>query len=140
MEEPLARLVALEPTTFPVLSVYLNTHPDHHSITATEIDWENNRSRNTKDNLELTRTSWENRGDEHRLDFDDSNDSQSCSRAWEPGAGARAENLDSFGSHSVALNGRHGTVFVIRRRTVIDNLERRGLTNLIDADLRYSHC
>ena len=26
IEEPLARLVAFEPTTFPVLSVYLNTH------------------------------------------------------------------------------------------------------------------
>jgi peptide subunit release factor 1 (eRF1) len=30
MEEPLARLVAFEPTTFPVLSVYLNTQPDQH--------------------------------------------------------------------------------------------------------------
>ena len=30
MEEPLARLVAFEPTTFPVLSVYLNTQPDRH--------------------------------------------------------------------------------------------------------------
>lgn len=79
------------------------------------------------------------RGDERRLDFDDTNDNQPCSRAWEPGAGARTENLDSFGRHSVALNSRHGTVFVIRRRGVIDNLERRGLTNLIDADLRYTH-
>jgi peptide subunit release factor 1 (eRF1) len=30
MEEPLARLVAFQPTTFPVLSVYLNTQPDEH--------------------------------------------------------------------------------------------------------------
>jgi peptide subunit release factor 1 (eRF1) len=30
MEEPLSRLVAFEPTTFPVLSVYLNTQPDQH--------------------------------------------------------------------------------------------------------------
>ena len=30
MEEPLARLMAFEPTTFPVLSVYLNTQPDQH--------------------------------------------------------------------------------------------------------------
>lgn len=30
MEEPLARLVAFEPTTFPVLSVYLNLQPDRH--------------------------------------------------------------------------------------------------------------
>ena len=30
MEEPLARLVAFEPTTLPVLSVYLNTQPDQH--------------------------------------------------------------------------------------------------------------
>ena len=30
MEEPLARLVAFEPTTFPVLSVYLNTQADQH--------------------------------------------------------------------------------------------------------------
>jgi peptide subunit release factor 1 (eRF1) len=30
IEEPLARLVAFEPTTFPVLSVYLNTQPDSH--------------------------------------------------------------------------------------------------------------
>ena len=34
MEEPLARLVAFEPTTFPVLSVYLNTQPDQHGRTA----------------------------------------------------------------------------------------------------------
>jgi peptide subunit release factor 1 (eRF1) len=33
MEEPLARLVAFEPTTFPVLSVYLNTQPDRHGHT-----------------------------------------------------------------------------------------------------------
>jgi len=33
MEEPLARLVAFEPTTFPVLSVYLNTQPDEHGRT-----------------------------------------------------------------------------------------------------------
>ena len=30
IEEPLARLVAFEPTTLPVLSVYLNTQPDEH--------------------------------------------------------------------------------------------------------------
>jgi hypothetical protein len=30
MEEPLARLVAYEPTTLPVVSVYLNTQPDQH--------------------------------------------------------------------------------------------------------------
>jgi peptide subunit release factor 1 (eRF1) len=30
IDEPLARLVAFEPTTFPVLSVYLNTQPDQH--------------------------------------------------------------------------------------------------------------
>jgi peptide subunit release factor 1 (eRF1) len=30
IEEPLARLLAFEPTTFPVLSVYLNTQPDRH--------------------------------------------------------------------------------------------------------------
>jgi peptide subunit release factor 1 (eRF1) len=30
IEEPLARLVAFEPTTLPVLSVYLNTQPDQH--------------------------------------------------------------------------------------------------------------
>ena len=30
MEEPLARLVAFEPTTYPVLSVFLNTQPDRH--------------------------------------------------------------------------------------------------------------
>ena len=34
MEEPLARLVAFEPTTFPVLSVYLNTQSDGHGRTA----------------------------------------------------------------------------------------------------------
>jgi hypothetical protein len=33
MEEPLARLVAFEPTTFPVLSIYLNTQPDQHGRT-----------------------------------------------------------------------------------------------------------
>jgi peptide subunit release factor 1 (eRF1) len=33
IEEPLARLVAFEPTTFPVLSVYLNNQPDHHGRT-----------------------------------------------------------------------------------------------------------
>src|ERR1017187_7513486 len=33
MEEPLARLVAFAPTTFPVLSVYLNTQPDQHGRT-----------------------------------------------------------------------------------------------------------
>jgi peptide subunit release factor 1 (eRF1) len=30
LEEPLARLVAFEPTTFPVLSIYLNVEPDQH--------------------------------------------------------------------------------------------------------------
>jgi peptide subunit release factor 1 (eRF1) len=33
IEEPLARLVSFEPTTFPVLSVYLNTQPDQHGRT-----------------------------------------------------------------------------------------------------------
>jgi len=33
LDEPLARLVAFEPTTFPVLSVYLNTQPDQHGRT-----------------------------------------------------------------------------------------------------------
>jgi peptide subunit release factor 1 (eRF1) len=33
MEEPLARLVAYEPTTLPVVSVYLNTQPDQHGRT-----------------------------------------------------------------------------------------------------------
>src|ERR1700691_1703129 len=33
IEEPLARLVAFEPTIFPVLSVYLNTQPDQHGRT-----------------------------------------------------------------------------------------------------------
>ena len=33
MEEPLARLVAFEPTMLPVLSVYLNTQPDQHGRT-----------------------------------------------------------------------------------------------------------
>ena len=33
IEEPLARLVAFEPTTFPVLSVYLNTQPGQHGRT-----------------------------------------------------------------------------------------------------------
>src|ERR1039457_7090679 len=33
MEEPLARLVAFEPTSFPVLSIYLNTQPDQHGRT-----------------------------------------------------------------------------------------------------------
>jgi peptide subunit release factor 1 (eRF1) len=33
IEEPLARLVAFEPTTLPVLSVYLNTQPDGHGRT-----------------------------------------------------------------------------------------------------------
>ena len=33
MDEPLARLVAFELTTFPVLSVYLNTQPDQHGRT-----------------------------------------------------------------------------------------------------------
>src|SRR6202453_4405112 len=30
LDEPLERLVAFEPTTLPVLSVYLNTQPDQH--------------------------------------------------------------------------------------------------------------
>jgi peptide subunit release factor 1 (eRF1) len=34
MEEPLARLVAFEPTTLPVVSVYLNTQPDQHGRTS----------------------------------------------------------------------------------------------------------
>ena len=33
IEGPLARLVAFQPTTFPVLSVYLNTQPDQHGRT-----------------------------------------------------------------------------------------------------------
>ncbi len=33
IDEPLARLVSFEPTTFPVLSVYLNTQPDQHGRT-----------------------------------------------------------------------------------------------------------
>jgi peptide subunit release factor 1 (eRF1) len=33
MEGPLARLVAFEPTTLPVVSVYLNTQPDRHGRT-----------------------------------------------------------------------------------------------------------
>ncbi len=33
IEEPLARLVAFEPTTFPVLSVYLDTEPGQHGRT-----------------------------------------------------------------------------------------------------------
>ena len=33
MEEPLARLVAFEPTAFPMLSVYLNTQADRHGRT-----------------------------------------------------------------------------------------------------------
>lgn len=33
MDEPLARLVAFEPSRFPVLSVYLNTQPDEHGRT-----------------------------------------------------------------------------------------------------------
>jgi peptide subunit release factor 1 (eRF1) len=33
IEEPLVRLVAFEPTTLPVLSVYLNTQPDQHGRT-----------------------------------------------------------------------------------------------------------
>ncbi len=33
LEEPLARLVAFEPGTLPVLSVYLNTQPDQHGRT-----------------------------------------------------------------------------------------------------------
>ena len=33
MEKPLARLVAFEPTTLPVVSVYLNTQSDQHGRT-----------------------------------------------------------------------------------------------------------
>jgi hypothetical protein len=33
MDEPLARLVAFEATTFPVLSVYLNSQSDQHGRT-----------------------------------------------------------------------------------------------------------
>src|SRR5450759_3059454 len=33
MDEPLARLEAFAPTTFPVLSIYLNTQPDQHGRT-----------------------------------------------------------------------------------------------------------
>ena len=33
LDEPLARLIAFEPTAFPVLSVYLNTQPDQHGRT-----------------------------------------------------------------------------------------------------------
>ena len=39
MEEPLARLVAFEPTTFPVLSVYLNTQPDQHGRTPDAVPY-----------------------------------------------------------------------------------------------------
>src|SRR5674476_1303219 len=39
IEEPLARLVAFEPTTFPVLSVYLNTQPDQHGRTSDAVPY-----------------------------------------------------------------------------------------------------
>jgi peptide subunit release factor 1 (eRF1) len=39
IEEPLARLVAFEPTTLPVLSVYLNTQPDQHGRTADAVPY-----------------------------------------------------------------------------------------------------
>ena len=41
IEEPLARLVAFEPTTFPVLSVYLNTQPDQHGRTPDSVPYLN---------------------------------------------------------------------------------------------------
>ena len=41
IEEPLARLVAFEPTTFPVLSVYLNTQPDQHGRTPDPVPYLN---------------------------------------------------------------------------------------------------
>jgi hypothetical protein len=39
MDEPPARLVAFEPTTFPVLSVYLNTQPDQHGRTPDAVPY-----------------------------------------------------------------------------------------------------
>jgi len=39
IDEPLARLVAFEPTTFPVLSVYLNTQPDEHGRDRDVAPW-----------------------------------------------------------------------------------------------------
>src|ERR1039457_5844677 len=39
MDEPIARLVAFEPTTFPVLSVYLNTQPDQHGRTPDAVPY-----------------------------------------------------------------------------------------------------
>ena len=39
VEEPLARLVAFEPTTLPVLSVYLNTQPDQHGRTPDTVPY-----------------------------------------------------------------------------------------------------
>src|ERR1022692_3067214 len=39
MDEPLARLVAFEPTTFPVLSVYLNTQPVQHGRTPDAVPY-----------------------------------------------------------------------------------------------------
>src|ERR1017187_7636313 len=39
IDEPLARLVAFEPTTFPVLSVYLNTQPDSHGHTPDAVPY-----------------------------------------------------------------------------------------------------
>jgi len=39
MEGPLARLVAFEPTTLPVLSVYLNTQPDQHGRTTDALPY-----------------------------------------------------------------------------------------------------
>jgi hypothetical protein len=43
MEELLARLKAFEPTTFPVLSVSLNTQPDQYGRTP-DARWHNGRS------------------------------------------------------------------------------------------------
>ncbi len=39
IEEPLARLLAFEPTTLPVLSVYLNTQPDQHGRTPDTVPY-----------------------------------------------------------------------------------------------------
>src|ERR1035441_2682704 len=39
MDEPLARLVAFEPTTFPVLSVYLNSQSDQHGRTPDAVPY-----------------------------------------------------------------------------------------------------
>ena len=39
VEEPLARLAAFESSTFPVLSVYLNTQPDQHGRTPDAVPY-----------------------------------------------------------------------------------------------------